>query len=170
MKISIIVAVAANGVIGADNKDGKPDMVWHLPDDSRFFKQKTMGHPVIMGRRSYDAIGKPLPHRLNIVITRNADYKAEGATVVSSLDEALTVARAAEESEIFITGGAAIYKLALESVATTLYITEIEKAYEGDTYFPEFDKADWVEVERRHHPADDRHDSAFDFVTYERKP
>ncbi|MBC8154459.1 MAG: dihydrofolate reductase [Bacteroidetes bacterium] len=168
MKISLIAAVAANGVIGRDNQKGEPDMPWRLPDDSRFFKQKTIGHPVIMGRRSFDALGKPLPNRLNIVITRNADYRAEGATVVPSLEEAMAAARSVEQDEIFIIGGAQVYALGL-TIGTTLYLTEIQKAYEGETHFPAFDKAVWEEVERRPHPADERHEAAFDFVTYERK-
>lgn len=168
MKISLIAAVAANGVIGRNNSDGGPDMPWNLPDDFRFFKQKTTGHPIIMGRRTLQALGKPLPNRLNIVITRNADFKAAGVTVVRSLDEAMAVGRAASTEEIFVIGGAEIYALGLP-IATTLYLTEIQKAYEGETRFPEFNKADWQEVSRQPHPADERHEVAFDFVTYERK-
>ncbi len=168
MRISLIAAVAANRTIGKSNSDGQPDMPWNLPDDFRFFKQKTTGHPIIMGRKTLVALGKPLPNRLNIVVTRNADFKAEGVTVAASLEDALTVARAVEQEEIFVIGGAEIYALALPA-ATTLYLTEIHKAYEGDAHFPEFDKADWQEVSRRPHPADERHEVAFDFVDYERK-
>lgn len=167
MKISLIAAVAANGVIGRNKANGEPDMPWNLPDDFRFFKQKTTGHPIIMGRRTLQALGKPLLNRQNIVITRNADFKAAGVTVVSSLEEALAVARQVEQSEIFVIGGAEIYALALP-VATTLYLTEIQKAYEGETHFPAFDKADWQEVSRLPHPIDERHEVAFDFVEYER--
>lgn len=168
MKISLIAAVAANGVIGRNKENGEPDMPWNLPDDFKFFKQKTTAHPVIMGRRTLDALGKPLPNRLNIVVTRNADFNAAGVTVVTSLEDALNAARKVEQAEIFVIGGAEIYALGLP-IATTLYLTEIQKAYKGETRFPAFDKADWQETDRRHHPADERHEVAFDFVTYERK-
>ena len=168
MKISLIAAVARNGVIGKNNREGQPDMPWNLPDDFKFFKQKTSGHPVIMGRKTLVALGKPLPNRLNIVITHNTDFTADGTTVVASLEKALDAARAVETEEIFVIGGAEIYALALP-VATTLYLTEIERAYDGDARFPAFDKAAWRETDRRHHAVDDRHETAFDFVTYERR-
>lgn len=168
MKISLIAAVAENGVIGRNN-----DMPWHLPDDFAFFKRKTNHHPIIMGRKSLEALGKPLPNRTNIVITRNPDFNAQGVTVVHTLDEALTQAKAVNQEdhltkEIFVIGGAEIYTMALP-IATTLYLTEIHRTYEGDTYFPTFNKAEWQETERKPHPADDRHEVGFDFVTYERK-
>ncbi len=165
MKISLISAVAQNGVIGRDN-----DMPWHLPDDFAFFKRKTSHHPIIMGRKSLQALGKPLPNRTNIVITRNPDFEAPGTTVVHTLEDALTEAKKAvgETDEIFVIGGAEIYKMALP-IATTLYLTEIHQAYEGDAYFPTFDKSEWTEVSRKPHPTDDRHAAAFDFVEYERK-
>ncbi len=174
MKISLIAALAQNGVIGRNKAGGEPDMPWHLPDDFRYFKQKTSNHSIIMGRRTLEALGgKPLPKRTNIVITRNSGFKADGVTVVHTLDEALTKAQAVHQSdrrpeEIFVIGGAEIYAMALP-VATTLYLTEIHKAYDGDTYFPYFDKADWQEISRQPHPADERHETGFDFVTYERK-
>lgn len=168
MKISLIAAVAQNGVIGCTNAEGRPDMPWHLPDDFTYFKRKTSHHPIIMGRKSLDALGKPLPNRTNIVVTRNRDFKADGVTVVHRLDDALTEAKQINQEEIFVIGGAEIYAMALP-VATTLYLTEIGKAYEGDTYFPPFDRADWREVSRQHHPADERHEVGFDFVEYERK-
>ncbi|GAB2589225.1 dihydrofolate reductase [Spirosoma areae] len=165
MKLSLIAAVAENGVIGRQN-----DLPWHLPDDFAFFKRKTNHHPIIMGRKSLVSLGKPLPNRTNIVITRNRDFAAEGVTVVHTLDEALAVAKKADRQtdEIFVIGGAEIYKMALP-VATTLYLTEIHQAYEGDAYFPAFDKSQWQEVSRRPHPTDERHAVAFDFVEYERK-
>lgn len=162
MKISLIAAVAENGVIGRDN-----DMPWHLPDDFAFFKRKTSHHPIIMGRKSLEALGKPLPNRTNIVITRNSDFTAQGVTVVHTLDDAIAEAKVVNQTEIFVIGGAEIYKMALPN-ATTLYLTEIHRAYEGDTYFPTFDKNEWKEVSRTPHPADDRHEVGFDFVTYER--
>ncbi|WP_040006316.1 dihydrofolate reductase [Fibrisoma limi] len=163
MKLSMIAAVAQNGAIGSDN-----DLPWHLPDDFAYFKRKTSHHPVIMGRKSLEALGKPLRNRTNIVLTRDRNFTADGVTVVHTLEDAVATAKSINNQEIFIIGGAEIYRLALP-MATTLYITEIEKAYDGDAYFPEFDRADWQEVSRRHHPADDRHEVAFDFVEYERK-
>lgn len=163
MKISMIAAVAANGVIGKNN-----DLAWHLPDDMKFFQEKTRGHHVIMGRKNYDSLPPkftPLPHRTNIIVTRQQDFEAEGCSVVHSLEEALEICRKNGEEEAFIIGGGEIYRLGF-NYANILYITEIKKPYEGDTYFPEYDKNDWKEVERVHHPADERHESAFDFVKY----
>lgn len=166
MKISLIAAVAENQVIGRSN-----DLPWHLPDDFKFFKEKTKGHPIIMGRKSLESLGKPLPKRTNIVITRDpnripATYKDQGVVIVDSLEKALNVAKQVEENEIFVIGGAEIYTLALP-LATTLYLTEIRQSYEGDAYFPQFDKNEWQEVSRQHHSADERHRASFDFVTYE---
>jgi dihydrofolate reductase len=162
-KISLIAAVAQNGIIGREN-----DLPWHLPDDSAYFKRKTSHHPIIMGRKSLDGLGKPLPNRTNIVLTRNRDFTAEGVTVVHTLDDALNEAKAINQKEIFVIGGAEIYTMAL-SVATTLYLTEIQQAYEGDAYFPDFNKNEWQETSRQPHPADERHAVPFDFVEYERR-
>lgn len=167
MKISLIAAVAQNGVIGRDN-----DMPWHLPDDFAFFKKKTSHHAIVMGRKSLDALGKPLRNRTSIVITRNQDFRTEGVTVVHTLDEALTEARNVDQQlyqtgEIFVIGGAEIYEMALP-IATTLYLTEIHQTYEGDTYFPQFNKSEWREVSRFPHSTDERHAASFDFVEYER--
>lgn len=167
MKISLIAAVAQNGIIGRNDANGKPDLPWHLPDDFAYFKAKTSGHPIIMGRKSLDSLGKPLPKRTNIVVTRNRDFQMPGVTVVHTLEDALTEAHKVEEEEIFVIGGAEVYAMALP-IANTLYLTEIQKVYEGDTHFPAFDGNEWREVSRRHHPADERHEAAFDFVTYER--
>ncbi len=166
-KISLIAAVAQNGIIGRNDADGKPDLPWHLPDDFKFFKDTTSGHPIIMGRKSLDALGKPLPKRTNIVVTRNRDFQMPGITVVHTLNDALTEAWKVEDTEVFVIGGAEIYTMALP-LANVLYLTEIQKAYEGDARFPTFDKSEWQEVSRRHHPADERHETAFDFVVYER--
>jgi dihydrofolate reductase len=163
MKISLIAAIAQNHVIGRKN-----DLPWHLPDDFAFFKRKTSHHPIIMGRKSLESLGKPLPNRTNIVITRNADFKAAGVTTVHTLDDAINEARSINQDEIFIIGGAEVYTMSLP-VATTLYLTEIHRAYDGDAYFPEVDKSEWDEVSRIPHSADDRHEAGFDFVTYERK-
>ncbi|WP_080238977.1 dihydrofolate reductase [Spirosoma rigui] len=163
MKISMIAAVAQNHVIGRKN-----DLPWHLPDDFAFFKRKTSHHPIIMGRKSLESLGKPLPNRTNIVITRNKGLQAAGVTIVHTLDEAIAAARSINQEEIFVIGGAEVYTMALP-VATTLYLTEIHRDYEGDAYFPEVDKREWNEVSRVPHAADERHEVGFDFVTYERK-
>lgn len=167
MKISLISAVAQNGVIGRDN-----DMPWHLPDDFAFFKRKTSHHAIIMGRKSLEALGKPLRNRTSIVITRNPTFSTEGVTVVHTLDEAIAEARKVDKQlyqtdEIFVIGGAEIYNMAMP-IATTLYLTEIHQVYDGDTYFPQFDKSEWQEISRHPHPTDDRHAAPFDFVEYKR--
>lgn len=162
----MIAAVAENLVIGKDN-----DLVWNLPDDMRFFMQTTSGHHVIMGRKNYESIPqkyRPLPNRTNIIITRQKDYTAEGAHVVHSLEDALEIARENGEAEAFIIGGGEIYKMGLE-VADTMYLTEIHAPFAGDAYFPTWDRAKWQQLKREHHPKDEKHDYAFDFVTYERK-
>lgn len=166
MTISLIAALTRNRVIGKNN-----DLPWHLPDDMKYFMNTTKGHHVIMGRKNYESIPpqyRPLPERINIIITRQADFNAPGCTVVHSLEQALHTARVAGEKEAFVIGGAQIYKEALP-YAHRLYLTEIQTELEGDTYFPDIDLSDWKEVSRQHHPADNRHKYAFDFVIYERK-
>ncbi|NID09911.1 dihydrofolate reductase [Fibrivirga algicola] len=176
MLISLIAAMAQNRVIGRDRPDGRPDLPWHLPDDFAYFKQKTSGHAIIMGRKSLDALGKPLPKRTNIVISRNPDFQFDGVTVVNTLEAALEAAQQAEAAhnqaghetaELFVIGGAEIYALALP-MANRIYLTEVQRTYEGNASFPEFDKTIWQEVSRQSHPADDRHEAAFDFVVYEK--
>lgn len=165
MKISMIAAVAENYVIGKDN-----DLVWSLPDDMKFFMRTTTGHHVIMGRKNFESLPdkfRPLPNRTNIVITRQDTYDAQGAAVVNSLEDALAIARENGEQEAFIIGGGEIYKLGLE-VADTMYITEVHGSFEGDAFFPKFDKSNWKEVERISHSTDEKHAFSFDFVTYER--
>ncbi|MEP4532032.1 MAG: dihydrofolate reductase [Cyclobacteriaceae bacterium] len=166
MIISMIAAMSQNRVIGKNN-----DLPWHLPDDFSFFKTKTKGHFVLMGRKNYDSLPhkfKPLPDRTNVVITRKAGFSAEGTTTVHSLEDAIDQAKTAGESEAFIIGGGQIYKLGLEH-ADRIYLTEIHGQVEGDTYFPEFDKSVWKEVSREHHPEDEKHQFAFDFVIYEKQ-
>jgi dihydrofolate reductase len=165
MTISLIAALSRNRVIGRNN-----DLPWHLPDDMKYFMQTTKGHHVIMGRKNYDSIPekfRPLPNRTNIVVTRQAGLKLPNCTVVHSLDEAVAIAREAGEQELFIIGGAAIYQLGMP-LANRLYLTEIDAAINGDTYFPEFQKSLWKEISRHHHPVDERHAFPFDFVIYER--
>ena len=135
--ISIIVAVAEGGVIG-----GGGDLLWHISEDLRRFKQITSGHTVIMGRKTYDSIGRPLPKRRNIVITRNGEWSAEGCERAESLEQA--VAMCAGEEEVFIIGGGEIYRQSM-SLADKLYLTQVYKPYEGDTYFPEIRPEEWQE-------------------------
>ncbi len=165
MIISMIAALGENRVIGKDN-----DLVWHLPDDMAYFMRTTTGHHVIMGRKNYESIPekfRPLPRRTNIIMTRQKAYEAPGAFVVHNLDEALKMASTNGESEAFIIGGGEIYKLGLAK-ADVLYLTEIKASFDGDAFFPEVDFEKWEEISRVHHPADDRHKYAFDFVIYHR--
>jgi dihydrofolate reductase len=165
MTISLIAALTKNRVIGINN-----DLPWHLPDDMKYFTQTTKGHHVIMGRKNYDSIPdkyKPLSNRTNIVVTRQKNFNASGCIVVNSIDESLQIAKANNETEAFIIGGAEIYNQGL-SQANKLYLTEIQTTLEGDTFFPEFNKNQWKEVSRTHHLADERHKFAFDFVVFER--
>lgn len=166
MIISMIAALSKNKVIGKNN-----DLPWKLPDDMKFFMETTKGHHTIMGRKNYDSIPpkfKPLPNRTNIVVTRQKGFRAPGCTVVDSLEKGLKIARANKELETFVIGGAEIYKLALP-LADRLYLTEIDAVIEGDTYFPNFDAAEWSEISRIHHHKDERHAYDFDFVVYDRK-
>jgi dihydrofolate reductase len=165
MIISIIAAVANNGVIGKGN-----DLPWHLPDDMKFFMQTTNGHHVIMGRKNYESLPekyRPLPNRTNIVATRQQEFNANGCIVIHDLNKGIQIAKENGENELFIIGGAEIYRLAL-SQTNTLYLTEIEAKIEGDTFFPEWNKNEWKEISRQHHPADAKHKFAFDFVVYKR--
>lgn len=166
MKITLVAAVAENGVIGRDN-----DLPWRLPDDMKFFMETTKGHYVILGRKNYESLPpkyQPLPDRVNIVVTRQRDYKAPGSFVVHDIDSAFSMARDNGEQEVMVIGGSAIYELALP-VADRLYITEVKARVEGDVKFPKFSRDEWQEVSRVHHPSDARHAYSFDFVLYERK-
>ena len=160
-KIAVIVARARNGVIGRENT-----LPWRLRDDLQLFKQRTLGCPVIMGRKTWESLGRPLPGRLNVVISRQADYTAPGANVVASLAEAIAACENAEK--VFIIGGAQIYAQALD-LAEVLWITEVDADVEGDTCFPEFDP-DWFgEVSREHFAASEHNQFAFDVVEYRRR-
>ncbi len=161
MKISLIVAASANGVIGADG-----ELPWHLPDDFRYFKQVTMGKPIVMGRRTWESIGRPLPGRQNIVVTRQRDFEAAGTTVVDSPEAA--VATADETDELMIIGGGEIYRRFLP-IAHRVYLTRVEVDVEGDTFFPALDDAEWRLASTESHPADERHAWAFEFRVYERR-
>ncbi|MEM8984613.1 MAG: dihydrofolate reductase [Pseudomonadota bacterium] len=163
-RISLVVAVADNGVIGRDNQ-----LPWHIPADLRHFKRVTMGKPIVMGRKTFESIGRPLPGRHNIVLTRQNEWTADGVSVVASLDEALAVANAdnTKDTECMIIGGATLYAAALP-IATTLYLTQVHASVSGDTYFPPLATDDWQELERTTHRADDA-DYSFSFVTLERR-
>ncbi len=162
MRIALIAAAAQNGVIGRDNQ-----LPWRLPDEFRHFKQTTAGHHVIMGRRTWESRGTPLPKRTNIVVTSQSDYSAPGAIVVSSLAEALRVAEDAGEDEAFVIGGTRMYAEAL-AIADRLYLTRVHASFDGDAVFPSFDESLWREVERREHAVDDRHPYAYTIRTLDR--
>lgn len=160
-QLHLIVAHARNGVIGKDNK-----LPWYLPEDLKNFKRTTIGKPVIMGRKTWESLGRPLPGRRNIVITRQKNYRAEGATVVASLDEAI---KAVEDVPIaFIMGGALIYEEALPKVEVA-HITYLNADFEGDAFFTPLSPDEWVLSEEESFPATDAHPFSFSFRIYTRK-
>ncbi len=163
MKISIVAALDEHGVIG--RAGGLP---WRLPDDQQFFKRLTTGHCIAMGRKTFDSIGRPLPERTCIVISRNRAWKAEGAVAVGDFESALAEARARGESELFVVGGAQIYALALPR-AQQLFLTRVHARVDGDLRFPEFDESDWKLLRETLHPADPRHEHAFTIREYQRR-
>lgn len=163
MNISIIVAVAKNGGIGYNNK-----LLWHLPNDLKFFKQTTWAMPVVMGRKTFESLGnKPLNGRLNIVITSQKNYEATGAVVVNNLEDAIFVATEHNYKELFIIGGGEIYKQALPK-ADKIYVTHVNTAPEADTFF-ELDASKWQLVFKDDHKADDKHAFDYSFATYIKK-
>ena len=166
MKVSIIVAVSTNGVIGKNN-----DLIWHLPKDMQFFKETTIGHHVIMGRKNFESIPhkyRPLPNRTNVVVTRQSSYKAEGCIVVNSIEEALKKAEKAADTEPFIIGGGEIYQLALKShLIDRIYLTRIHHHFDGDTFFPNLGQ-EWKLVNSKKHKADEKHICDFVFEVYEK--
>lgn len=161
--ISLIVAMSQNRVIGGDNK-----LLWHIPEDLRHFKNLTLGKPVIMGRKTYDAIGRPLPKRPNIVVTRQKNWKAEGVEAAGSLEEALQLAEKHGSSDIMVIGGAEIYKQALP-FATCVYLTHIHKVYTGDALFPALDPKEWQETSRQKGEECASAGMDYEFITYKRK-
>jgi len=166
MKISLIVAVSENGVIGKDN-----DLIWHLPKDMQFFKKITIGHHIIMGRRNFESIPhkyRPLSNRTNIIITRQSEYKAEGCIVVNSVETALEIAKNNGDIEPFIIGGGQIYRIAIEkNLVDKIYLTKIHHSFKGDTFFPKL-SSDWKETNKIENKADDKHKYNYDFITLER--
>jgi len=162
MRISLVAAVAENGVIGRDNA-----MPWKISGDFQYFKRITMGKPVIMGRLTHESIGRPLPGRHNIVVTRDRSYTADGISVVSTLDEALTLARADGAEEAMVIGGAWAYSAALP-LADRLYITQVHARPDGDVCFPDFDHEDWIERSRERQTAGPRDEHDYSFVVLDR--
>ena len=160
MKISIIVAMGANRVIGHDNR-----LPWHLPADLKHFRQITMGKPLLMGRRTWESIGRPLPGRISIVITRDGGYEAEGCIVVHSVDAALRAAQG--HDELMVIGGEQLYRQLLPQ-ADTLYVTLVDGEFPGDAFFPELDQSEWREVERRDHAPDEKNAQTCSFLRLER--
>src|ERR1700680_2083899 len=159
--LSLIVAMAQNGVIGRDNT-----LPWRLPQDLKRFRAFTLGKPILMGRKTFESIGRPLAGRTNFVLTRDRGWSAAGVTVVHSVEAAL--AQAAGSEELVAIGGAEIYRLVLP-LARRIYLTHVHADVPGDTFFPEFDAAQWADVECSAHPADERHAYPVTFVTLERR-
>ncbi|MDP2827889.1 MAG: dihydrofolate reductase [Sulfuricellaceae bacterium] len=157
----MIAAMAQNRVIGIDNT-----LPWRLPADLAHFKALTMGHHILMGRKTFESLGKPLPGRTSIVITRDRDYLAAGCVVVHSLDAAMRTCEGDEEA--FFIGGADLYRQAMDH-SERIYLTEVQTRVEGDAWFPELDLQQWQEVSRISHQADEKNQLNYDFVVYERK-
>jgi dihydrofolate reductase len=160
-RVSLIVAMAKNRVIGVNNT-----LPWHLPADLKHFKSLTMGHHIVMGRKTYESIGKPLPGRTSVVVTRNAGYSVPGVIVVHSLKQAL--ASCGNDEEIFVIGGAELYRQAIK-FADRIYLTEIDADISGDAHFTEFDSRFWQEAGRECHEADEKNAHPYHFVLYDRK-
>lgn len=161
--ISFILAMDDNRVIGKDNQ-----LPWHLPEDLKFFKRVTMGHPIVMGRKTYDSIGRPLPGRENIIITRNPDYRNDDCTVFNRIDDFLAYCTEKPEEEFFVIGGAEIFHQMLNN-ADRLYITEIHEEFEGDTFFQEIDMENWNLISREKGLKDEKNSYDYEFTIYERK-
>jgi dihydrofolate reductase len=162
MRVTLIAAVSENGVIGRGNA-----LPWHLPADLRRFKQLTTGHGVVMGRKTWESIRRPLPHRRNIVISGSPGFHPVGAIVVPSLDAALEAAR--DLAEVFVIGGSRVFEAALP-LAGRLELTRVHAQVPGDVYFPPLDLAEWKLIADQRYPADDRHVYPYSFLTYDRRP
>jgi dihydrofolate reductase len=161
MKLAIIVATDEQGLIGKDN-----DLPWKLSADLKYFRRVTMGKPIIMGRNTHDSIGRALPGRKNIIVTKNKDYRAEGCTVVHSVDDALLACE--QVDEVMVMGGASLYEQFLPK-ADKLYLTQVHASLKGgDTWFPEWHKNEWSEISREDYLADEKNDYAYSFIVYEK--
>ena len=162
MIISLVVAASKNNAIGKDNK-----LLWCLPNDMKFFKNVTWGMPVVMGRKTFEALGKPLKGRKNIVITRQQDWYAEGTVAVKTLDDAQFLVKNMDVKEMMVIGGGEIYRMAFEK-AKRIYITKVDAELEGDTYFPAIDPKEWKLVSKKDQDADEHHKYAYSFQVWER--
>ncbi len=161
MTISIIAAISKNGVLGKENK-----LLWHLPEDFKFFKDTTMGHPIIMGRKTFESLPGILPGRTHVVVTRDENFQKNGIKTAKSLEEAVQIAQK-EDLEVFICGGGQIYKEALEkNLVDKILLTEIDAEIEGDTFFPDFNKSQWNLSHRECHKKDEKHMYDFCFLEY----
>lgn len=160
---SIIAAKSDNNVIGKEN-----DLVWHMPADLKFFKNTTKGHYVIMGRKTFESMHGPLPNRTHIIITRNPDYQVKDCFVVDHIDAAFKIAEEQQQEEVFILGGAEIYRQTMNK-ADKMYITEIKAEFEGDAFFPKIDLSYWEEHKREEHEADEKNVHPYAFVEYLKK-
>lgn len=160
--ITVIAAIAKNNALGKDN-----DLIWHLPADLKRFKKVTTGHYILMGRNTYESIGKPLPNRTTIIITRNKNYFKEGCLIANSLEQAIEMSK--EEAQVFIIGGAQIYKETIaKDLAQQLDITMVHKDFEADVYFPEIDFKIWKEVARENFKADEKNKLDYSFISYQK--
>jgi dihydrofolate reductase len=160
-RVSLIVAMARNRVIGVNNA-----LPWHLPADLKHFKALTMGHHIVMGRKTYESIGKPLPGRTSMVVTRNANYAPPGVVVANSLAEAISAC--GDDEEIFVIGGAELYRLAID-IADRIYLTEIDADFPGDAHFTELDRMLWQEARRDSHAPDEKNRYPYHFVVLDKK-
>ena len=160
MRLSIIVAMDDNQLIGKDNA-----LPWHLPADLGYFKKTTTGKTVLMGRKTYESIGRPLPNRRNVIVSRNNEFQAEGCEVVDSIDAALELAK--NDDEVMVMGGASFYEQMLPN-ADRLYITKIEGEFEGDAHFPNFDRSEFTEISRESHTPDEKNQYNYHFTILER--
>jgi len=163
MIVSAIVAISKNRVIGKDNK-----IPWHLPADLKYFKKTTLNHHIILGRKCYESIGKPLPNRINIVVTRDTKYKASGCVIVNSIEEALDYARRQGETEVFIAGGGEIYKQTMH-LLDKLYLTEVGIEIEGDVFFCEINEKEWIIHKKNKNYRDSKNPFDYEFKIYNRK-
>jgi dihydrofolate reductase len=159
--LSLICAMDQNRLIGSNNA-----LPWHLPADLAFFKKTTLGKPIVMGRKTYESIGRPLPGRQNIIITRNPEFHAEGCDTCTSIDQAIELA--GDQDEVMLIGGASLYQQTID-LAQHLYLTRIHHQFEGDAWFPEFDLQQWHEVWREDHTRDEKNGYDFSFLKYSRK-
>ncbi len=161
--ITIIAAIGSRNELGKNN-----DLIWHLPADLKRFKKVTSGNYIIMGRNTYESIGRPLPNRTTVIITRNRSYVQEGCLVVHSIEEALELSK--QQDQVFIIGGAKIYEQCLEKdLVDRLDITEVHEQFEADVFFPEIDMNTWEVISREDHEADDKNEFDYSFISYQKK-